>query len=238
MSGHSHWAGIKHKKAVQDAKRAQVFTKLGKAITIAARLGGGNPDFNPNLRLAIEKAKEFNMPKDRIENSIRKGTGEGEENRLEEAQYEALGPSATMLIILVITDNKNRTVSELRRILEKHGGKMADGGVSWNFKRAGLINILPEINQIEEAMDLAIESGADDVVERKDGSLLIVSALDNFNGLKEKVSQFKVRESGVGYIGQNPITLDKKQKEKYERLIEDLTEHPDVQEVFDNVIEG
>jgi len=176
MSGHSHWAGIKHKKAVTDAKRAQIFTKLGHAIAVAARNGGGNPDFNPALRLAVDKARSLNMPKDKIENSIKKGTGEGLENRLEEAQYEALGPFGIMLIINVITDNKNRTVSDLRRLLEKHGGKMADGGVSWNFKR-----------------------------------------------------------SGAAYVPQYTISLEPGQKEKYEKLIEDLTDHPDVQEFYDNL---
>ncbi len=127
MSGHSHWAGIKHKKAVADAKRAQVFTKLGRAISVAARNGGGNPEFSPTLRLAIDKARSFNMPKDRIENSIKKGVGEPAGNRLEETEYEVLGPYGTMIMIKTITDNKNRTVSEIRRILEKHGGKMAEG---------------------------------------------------------------------------------------------------------------
>lgn len=178
------------------------------------------------------------MPKDKIENSIRKGTGEGSENRLEEAQYEAMGPSSTMLIILTITDNKNRTVSDLRRILEKHGGKMADGGVSWNFKRAGIIYLSPDPEQIEYAVNSAIENNAEDVVENKDGSIKIITSLENFNSLKEKLSPFSIRESGMQYIPQNPVTLDEKQKEKYDRLIEDLTDHQDVQEVFDNVQES
>jgi len=176
MSGHSHWSGIKHKKAVADAKRAQIFTKLGHAIAVAARSGGSNPDFNPALRLAIDKAKEFNMPKDRIKNSIKKGTREGLENKLVEAQYEAMGPFGTMLIIKVITDNKNRAVSDLRRVLEKHGGKMADGGVSWNFKR-----------------------------------------------------------EGTGYVPQYAITLDSTQQEKYQKLLADLADQPDVQEFYDNL---
>lgn len=238
MSGHSHWAGIKHKKAVQDAKRAQIFTKLGRAITITARLGGGNPDFNPNLRLAIEKAKELNMPKDRIENSIKKGLGELEGNRLEEVQYEGLGPAGIMLIISVITDNKNRTVSEIRRILEDYGGKLANGGISWNFRRAGLIEIFPSIEKREEAIGWAIENGADDVTEKTDGSIVIISNLDNLNNLKEKLSSFNIRESGVSYVPQNPISLSAKQKEQYDKLIETLTDHPDVQEVFDNTSNG
>lgn len=234
MSGHSHWSGIKHKKAVQDAKRAQIFTKLGRAVSIAARQGGGNPDFNPTLRLAIDKAKEFNMPKDKIENSIRKGTGEGAENQLEEFLYEAMGPAGTMLIVSGITDNKNRTVSEIRRLLEKHGGKMADGGVSWNFKRAGIITIAPEDRQREEVINAAIENEAEDVVEDVD-QITIYSTLDHFNQLKEKLSVFKITESNVGYVPLNPVQISPEQKVKYDKLIEDLTDHPDVQEVFDNL---
>lgn len=237
MSGHSHWSGIKHKKAVTDAKRAQIFTKLGRVISVAARNGGGNPEFNPALRLAIEKARSFNMSKDKIENSIKKGTGEDSDSKLDEAQYEALGPSGIMLIINAITDNKNRTVSDLRRILEKHGGKMADGGVSWNFKRAGILEIMPAKDQKGDIIDMAIENGAEDFIEKKDSSILIISPLDSFNQLKDKLATFDVRESGVGYVPQNPLKLDEKEKEKSETLIADLTDHPDVQEVFDNIQE-
>jgi len=237
MSGHSHWAGIKHKKALQDAKRAQIFTKLGRAITIAARSGGANNDFNPALRLAIEKAKEFNMPKDRIDSLIKKGSGKGEGAELEETRYEALGPFGIMIIISVITDNKNRTVSELRRILEKHGGKMADGGVSWNFKRAGIINLSVSPKQREEAEDIAIENGADDIIEKNSSTIIIHSPLENFNKLKKKLARFSIGETSVGYIPQNPIPIGPEVKEKYENLVEELTEHPDVQEVFDNTRE-
>lgn len=238
MSGHSHWSGIKHKKAVADAKRAQIFTKLGRAISVTARNGGGNPEFNPALRLAIEKARSFNMPKDKIENSIAKGTGEGSDSKLEEAEYEALGPFGTMLIIQTITDNKNRTVSDLRRTLENHGGKMADGGISWNFKRVGIINIVPSPDQKEEIFNLAIENDADDIWEKNDSSIKIVSNLEKFNSLKEIFARYSVRESGLSYVSKNPVTLNSKQKEKYDKLIESLIEHPDVQEVFDNVQDG
>lgn len=235
MSGHSHWSGIKHKKAVADAKRAQVFTKLGRAISVAARNGSGNPEFNPALRLAIEKARSFNMPKDKIENSIKKGTGESAGNQLAETEYEALGPYGTMLMIKIITDNKNRTVSEIRRILEKHGGKMADGGISWNFKRVGIIDILPNPNQKETIINLAIENEVDDILEKKDDSIEIISNLENFNNLKEIFSNYPVRESGLSYFPKNPVTLNLEQKAKYNKLVESLIDHPDVQEVFDNV---
>jgi len=214
-----------------------VFTKLGRAISVAARNGCGNPEFNPTLRLAIDKARSFNMPKDRIENSIQKGTGTSAGNQLEEAEYEALGPYGTMLMIKTITDNKNRTVSEIRRILEKHGGKMADRGISWNFRRTGIINILPDASQKETAVNSAIEGNAEDVLEKKDGSVQIIASLENFNSLKEALTQFNILESGVGYVPQNPLGLSKEQREKYNHLIENLVDHPDVQEVFDNVSE-
>lgn len=236
MSGHSHWSGIKHKKAVRDAKRAQIFTKLGRAISIAARQGGGSPEFNPTLRLAIDKAKEFNMPKDKIENSIRKGTGEGADSQLEEFQYEALGPAGIMLLVSGITDKKNRTVSEIRRILENHGGKMADGGVSWNFKRAGTIILKPQNNEKEDAINTAIEHGADDVIEKDTDTVVVLSTLDNFNDLKEKLSPFNIVESDVGYAPLNPLSIEPANQVKYEKLIEELTDHPDVQEVFDNIV--
>lgn len=238
MSGHSHWAGIKHKKAVADAKRAQVFTKLGRAISVVARNGGGNPEFNPALRLAIDKARSFNMPGDKIENSVQKGTGESAGNQLEETEYEALGPYGTMLMIKTITDNKNRIVSEIRRILEKHGGKMADGGISWNFRRAGIINILPDAAQKEVAINLAIEGNAEDVLEKKDGSVQVVTSLKNLNSLKEQLSVFGIQESGVGYTPQNPVSLSAEQQKKYGNLMDELIEHPDVQEVYDNISES
>lgn len=235
MSGHSHWAGIKHKKAVVDAKRAQVFTKLGRAISVAAREGGGNPDFNPNLRLAIEKARELNMTKDKIEKAIRRGMGLEEGKLLEEIIYEALGPSGTMLIIITITDNRNRAISEIRRIIEKHGGKMADGGIGWNFKRLGIINLSPNDNQYEDAMNTAIENDAEDVIENGNGKLTAYSSLENFNDLKTLLAPFNITESGIGYIPQNAITLEGRDKEKFEKLIEELEDHQDVQEIFDNL---
>jgi len=237
MSGHSHWSGIKHKKALVDSKRGQIFTKLGRAISVAARSGRGNPEFNPNLRLAIEKARSFNMPNDKIDNSIKKGLGEGAQNKLEEAEYEGLGPFGTMLIIKAITDNKNRTVSDIRRLLEKHQGKMADGGISWNFKRVGIIEILPDLDRKEEIINIAIENEAADIFEKEDNSVQIISDLENFNSLKEIFSHYPIRESGLSYMPKNPITLDSEQKVKYDKLVESLIEHPDVQEVFDNVAE-
>lgn len=237
MSGHSHWAGIKRKKAVVDAKRAQIFTKLGRAITIAAKNSGGNPDFNPSLRLAIDKAKSFNMPKDKIENSIKKGSGESSE-KLFEVQYEALGPEGTMLIIETITDNKNRTVSDIRRILEKYAGKMADGGISWNFKRVGILELEPKEEEREKILETAIELDARDIIEKEDGTIQIISNLEKFNFIKESLRKYPVLSININYLPQNPISLNKAQAEKYDRLLSELLDHPDVQEVYDNIQES
>ena len=138
MSGHSHWAGIKHKKGLEDAKRANVFAKMAKPIVMAAREGGGNPETNFKLRMAIDKAREFNMPKDNIERAIKRGTGELKGEEIQEITYEAFGPGGVMMIILTLTDNKNRTVSEMKTILGKFGGKLSgSGSVTWNFDKNG-----------------------------------------------------------------------------------------------------
>lgn len=242
MSGHSHWAGIKRKKAVVDAKRAQKFTKLGKAITIAARIGGENPDFNPNLRLAIEKAKEFNMPKEKILNSIKKGGSKEEGTQLEEILYEALGPFGTMFLIEVVTDKKNRTISELRKIMESFGGKMADGGVGWNFKRKGIILFKIKEDQRETFLERALLEGVEDLEEDQKGEDLQVSILtevDKFSQIKESLADFTILESKVAYIATNPkliSEMEEKEKEKVEGLLSELEDQEDVMELHSNLI--
>lgn len=225
-----------------DAKRAQKFTKLGKAITIAARLGGENPDFNPNLRLAIEKAKEFNMPKDRIINSIKKGSGKDPDNQLEEILYEALGPAGTMFLIETVTDKKNRTISELRKIMESFGGKMADGGVGWNFKRKGILLIESGEDQKENIFETAVLSGAEDVLEEESEGRIIISVLtevEKFSAVKEALSEFEMRETKISYVPNNPQIfneIEEKYQEKISCLMEELEDHPDVLELYSNVI--
>ncbi len=235
MSGHSHWSGIKRKKALVDSKRAQKFTKLGRAITIASREGGENPDFNPNLRLAIEKAKEFNMPKDKILNSIKKGSSKNAEDQLEEVTYEALGPEGIMLVIETITDNRNRTVSEIRHILDEHGGKMADGGVGWNFRRRGLITFQVLEEQKEEFELKAIECSVEDLMEEEKGAVSVICSLEDIEKIKEKLSDFPIIENIVAYLSNNPVAISDKVRKKYDILLDDLENQSDVQEIWDNV---
>lgn len=235
MSGHSHWSGIKRKKALLDSKKAKVFTKLGRAIVVASRLGGPNPEFNPALRLAIQKAKEANMPKDRVENLVKKA-GDRENAELEELLYEAVGPFGTMLMITVITDKKNRTVSELRKSLEDHGGKLADGGVGWNFRRAGFIDLLVEEDSKEIWLEKIMELGVDDFEERAENRLRLIVDLAFLNEVRNALSDAKIDDSGVGYFPKTRIKLTMEEKKLYNGLIEELEENLDVQEVFDNVL--
>ena len=235
MSGHSHWSGIKRKKALLDSKKAKVFTKLGRAIVVASRLGGSNPDFNPALRLAIQKAKEANMPKDRVESLVKKA-GDRENASLEEIVYEAIGPYGTMLMITVITDKKNRTVSELRKTLEDRGGKMADGGAGWNFRRAGFVDWSLENEEKETLLEKFIDLGVDDFEDKDPETVRLIIDLDCFNEVKKTLAEERIQNFGVGYFPKSRIKLTVQEKKLYNSLIEDLEENLDVQEVFDNVL--
>ena len=173
MSGHSHWAGIKHRKEINDSKRAKIFTRLAKPIVLAAREGGGNPETNFKLRLAVEKARQFNMPKDNIEKAVKRGTGEIAGAEIEEALYEAVGPGGVMIIIKTTTDNRNRTVSEIKHILSKNKAKLGEqGSTLWNFNQVGLIS-LEKNSQWEENELIAIDSGAIDVKTDKEKTIRI-----------------------------------------------------------------
>ncbi len=235
MSGHSHWSGIKRKKALLDSKKAKIFTRLGRAIVVASRLGGSNPDFNPALRLAIQKAKEANMPKDRVDNLVKKA-GDRENAELEEIVYEAVGPFGTMLMILAITDKRNRTVSELRKILEDRGGKMADGGVGWNFRRAGFIDMEIEFEKKEEWLEKIMELGVDDFEERTKNRLRLLVDLNFLFKVRNSLPEDVIDNFGVGYFPKTRIKLTPEEKKLYNGLIEELKENPDIQEVFDNVV--
>ena len=170
MSGHSHWAGIKQRKGVNDAKRANVFTKYGRLVSIAAKQGGGNPDHNFSLRLAIDQARSVNMPKDTIERAIKKGTGELKDGaEIEEVIYEGYGPGNVAMLVKTATDNRNRTVSEIKSIFTKAGGKMAgEGSVKFMFRQVGNIEISTEEKNVDEIEMVAIEAGAEDVISEKD----------------------------------------------------------------------
>jgi len=227
MSGHSHWAGIKHKKGLNDAKRAKIFTKLAKPIVIAARDGGGNP----------KKAQEFNMPKDNIDKAIKKGTGELKSEEIIEVIYEAMGPGNIMMLIKASTDNKNRTVSEVKSILTKTGGKFGEtGSVMWNFEQVGNININLKEKNLEEVEMIAIESGAKDIKSDAE-TLSIITDPKNLQKVQEKLIEknIEISDAGLAYLPKNIVAVNEKTKASYEKLIEALEEQDDVEEIFDNL---
>jgi YebC/PmpR family DNA-binding regulatory protein len=233
MSGHSKWATIKHKKSAADAKRGRLFTKLIKEITIAARMGGGNPENNPRLRTAIEAAKDANMPSDNIERAIKKGTGELEGVNYEECIYEGYGAGGVAIIVEAATDNKNRTTSELRKIFSKFNGNLGESGcVSWKFSKKG--EIIIEGNKIteDELMELALNAGADDVVN-EDGMFTVYTSVQDYNKVLEAIKAKGITpvSARIGFIPQNYIKPDTKDAESVLKLIENLEEHDDVQNV-------
>lgn len=238
MSGHSHWAGIKQRKGVNDAKKANVFTKYGRLVSIAAKQGGGNPDHNFSLRLAIDQARSVNMPKDTIERAIKKGTGELKDGaEIEEAIYEGYGPGNVAMLIKTATDNKNRTVSEVKSIFTKAGGKMAgEGSVKFMFKQVGSIEISTEEKNIDEIEMMAIEAGAEDVISEKE-VITIYTKVGDLQKVKENLEKagLKVEGAGLVYIPLQKTELDQKNKINYENLLEKLDDNDDVQETYDNL---
>ena len=237
MSGHSHWAGIKHRKGINDAKRAKIFTKHGKMITIAARDGGGNPDMNFSLRLAIERARMDNMPKENIERSIKRGTGELKGEEIVEIIYEAMGPGNIMMIIKTATDNRNRTVSELKSLLLKGGGKMGEmGSAMWNFEKVGRIDVEIEEDKRESAELQAIEAGAKDV-RSEEGMLSVITEVEDIRQIQDKLVKggLKVLDAGITYIPKTTISVDDKTREANEKLLEVLDDQDDVEEIYDNI---
>lgn len=240
MSGHSHWAGIKQKKAITDAKRAGIFTKIAQVITVAAREAGGNPETNFKLRLVIDQARAANMPKENIERAIKRGTGELKgEQEIQEIIYEAYGPGNVAMLIKTTTDNKNRTVGEIKNILAKAGGKMVSaGGVSFLFKQMGSVDvdIEPTENKLSDLELKAIDAGAQDT-NYSDGILTVYTKPEELQKVKEEIEKdgVKILNAGLIFTPIQKTTLDEKSKGSYEKLIENLEEHPDVQEIFDNL---
>lgn len=236
MSGHSKWANIKFRKERQDAKKGKVFTKLIKEITIAARTGGGDADANPRLRNAIQDAKAANMPMKNIDNAIKKGTGELPGMVYEDVAYEGYGPGGVALYITCTTDNKNRTVGEIRHILSKYGGNLGESGcVSWMFDHKGLI-IVPAGNHAEEELMLrAIDAGADDF-KVEDDVYEIYTPFEELDAVRSKLedSGIKVESSKETFIPQNTVHLDGKQAEQMLKLMDALEDNDDVQNVFAN----
>jgi YebC/PmpR family DNA-binding regulatory protein len=236
MSGHSKWSSIKHKKAAKDAKRGKLFTKLIKEITVAARLGGGDTNANPRLRTAVLTAKAQSMPNDNIERAIKKGTGELEGVAYEEIQYEGYGPGGAAILAHVLTDNKNRTVSEMRRLFAKHGGNLGETGcVSWMFDKRGLITI--EKSQIDEdrLVGFVLEAGGEDV--KAEGDVFeIVTQPEDFEKVKEKLEQEKVplASAQITMVPKNTVNVEAKHVEQILKLTEELEDHDDVQSVSAN----
>ncbi len=236
MSGHNKWANIKHRKMAQDAKRSQLFTKLIRELIVAAREGGGNPDTNPRLRAAIERAKEASMPKDNIEKAIKRGTGELEGVDYQEIIYEAYAPGGVALYIRALTDNKNRTAQELRHVLSRHGGSLADlGAVSWIFERKGIINVpKSQVANLEEFMMLAIDAGAEDI-DDSDDPIRVTTAPEDFMKVKETLEQNGYKcEANIAYVAKNTVKVTGKDAERVLTLLNALEEMDDVQEVYSN----
>ena len=237
MSGHSKWSSIKHKKAIKDAKRGKQFTKYIKEITVAARLGGGDINANPRLRTAVTTARANSMPADNIDRAIKKGTGELEGVNYEEVNYEGYGPGGAAIMASTVTDNRNRTVSELRRVFEKHGGNMgAAGCVAWMFSKRGLLTVEHGKSDEERLMEVALEAGADDVKDSGD-IFEIETAPENFEAVKTALQEAKIETTSaeVTMVPQNTVSVTAKDAEQNMKLLEELDDHDDVQSVASNV---
>lgn len=236
MSGHSKWATIKHKKSKMDARRGQIFTKLIKEITIAARQGGGNPDGNPRLRAAILAAKAQNMPWENIERAIKRGTGELEGVSYEEATYEGYGPGGVAILVEVTTDNKNRCVAEIRRIFSKAGGNLAAAGaVSWLFELKGLIEVDGTGVSEDAVLEAALEAGADDVTAQ-DGYYEITTSPSDLEAVVEKLKAagFTIRSYKNAKVPKSTVRVSGQEAVQLLRLLEALEDHDDVQNVWSN----
>ncbi|MGH7828317.1 MAG: YebC/PmpR family DNA-binding transcriptional regulator [Candidatus Binatia bacterium] len=236
MSGHSKWSTIKHKKAAKDAKRGKLFTKLIKEITVAARRGGGDINANPRLRTAVAAARASSMPGENIDRAIKKGAGELEGVSYEEIQYEGYGPGGAAILAQVLTDNKNRTVSEIRRLFSKHGGNLGETGcVAWMFDKKGLITI--ESSQVDEdrLVGLVLDVGAEDVIV-DEGVFEVVTQPEDFEKVKERLEKEKIPTTSaqVTMVPKNTVTVDGKHVEAILKLTEELEDHDDVQSVSAN----
>lgn len=237
MSGHSKWANIKHRKGKQDAKRGKVFTRIGKELTIAAREGGGDPDANPRLRLAVLNARAVNMPSDNIQRAIKKGTGEIEGVTYEEVTYEGYAPMGVAVILETVTDNRNRTIAEIRSQFGKLGGNLGEtNSVAWNFNRQGVVTITTGNISEDEMLEHVLESGAEDM-EFDPESTRIITPLESF-GLVNKYFEAKkipITESKLEYIPQTTVKIENiNDAKKVIKFIDAFEDHEDVQNVFSN----
>ncbi|MBI4459904.1 MAG: YebC/PmpR family DNA-binding transcriptional regulator [Acidobacteria bacterium] len=236
MSGHSKWATIKHKKAASDAKRGKIFTSLIKEITVAARIGGGDPESNPRLRAAVTSAKAENMPLENIKRAIQRGTGELPGVTYEEASYEGYGPHGVAVIVEVATDNRNRTVSEIRHLFTRHGGNLGEAGcVSWMFNKRGSISVPKQGASEEQLMGIVLDAGAEDL--RDDGEQWeIICPPEAFESVLQalKAAGIEVTSSEVALLPQNYVKLEGQPAQQMLRMLDALEEHEDVQHVYSN----
>ncbi len=238
MAGHSKWANIQHRKGRQDAKRGKIFTKLIKEITVAAKMGGGDPNFNPRLRMAVDKAKEENMPADNIERAIKRGTGELEGVNYEELRYEGYGPGGVAIMVDCLTDNKTRTVADVRHAFTKHGGNLGtDGSVSYLFKHCGQLLFAPGTSE-DKVMEAALEAGADDVITNDDGSIEVITAPHDFAAVKEALAKAGLKPE-MAEVTMKPSTeneLSGDDAAKMHKLLDALESLDDVQEVYTTAV--
>lgn len=236
MAGHSKWANIKHRKAAQDAKRGKLFTKFIRELTVAAREGGSDPDSNPRLRVAIDKALGGNMTRDTVERAIKRGAGELEGQQLETILYEGYGPGGTAVMVETMTDNRNRTVSGVRNAFSKSGGNLGtDGSVSYLFTKRGVLSYAPGIDE-DALMEAALEAGAEDIVSYDDGAVDVFTDPVDFYTVKEQLDKahFVADNAEIAMIASTKAELDLETAEKFMRLIDTLEDHDDVQEVYHN----
>lgn len=236
MAGHSKWANIQHRKKAQDAKRGKLFTKLIRKITVAARKGGGDADSNPHLRTAIDEALSNNMTRDTIDRAIKRGSGSSESDMMEEIRYEGYGPSGVAVLVYCLTDNRNRTVAEVRHVFTKCGGNLGtDGSVAYLFNKKGLLTFPPGSDE-NRIIEVALEAGAEDIVTNDDGSLDVLTQPENFHSLQEMLlqSQLQPAFAEISMIASTEVNLDEENAEKMLRLIEMLEDLDDVQDVYSN----
>ncbi len=236
MSGHSKWSTIKRKKAAIDAKRGKAFTRLIKEITVAARNGGGDIDANPRLRLAVDNAKSANMPMDNIERAIKKATGQLEGANYIELTYEGYGPSGVAFMVESVTDNKNRTVAEVRHLFSKYGGSLAESNsVAWMFHRKGIISLTPQGKTEDELMEIALEGGAEDIQFEED-YVEVTTSLESFEPTRKALidAGLEVENASLQWVAENLVTVEDEDAERIMKLVDALEENDDVQNVYLN----
>jgi len=238
MAGHSKWANIQHRKGRQDAKRGKIFTRLIKEITVAAKLGGGDPAINPRLRMAIEKAKAESMPKDNIENAVKRGSGQLEGVNYEEIRYEGYGISGAAVMVDCLTDNRQRTVADVRHAFSKYGGNLGtDGSVAFLFKHCGTLLFAPGVDE-DKVMEAALEAGADDVITNDDGSIEVITTPNDFDAVKTSLETagLKAEVAEVTMKATNETIFTGDDAIKMQKLLDALDDLDDVQEVYTSAV--